>query len=61
MNENQFDKRISIDLSQDEAIVLCFYLTRQLWEEEEKNLRQKLCSPGRATQLACAVARVRHR
>jgi hypothetical protein len=40
MNEgSRFEEPISITLKRDEAIVLLWYLTRELWNEDEKNLR----------------------
>lgn len=40
MNEGRrFEELISITLKRDEAIVLLWYLTRELWNEDEKNLR----------------------
>jgi hypothetical protein len=51
MSEDQFDKKISIHLSQDEAIVLLFYLSRELWDEDEKNLRQSFVHPAEAHSL----------
>jgi hypothetical protein len=37
--QGQFDKPISLVLKRDEAIVLLWYLTRELLNEDQKNLR----------------------
>ena len=39
MDHHRFDETITVTLKRDEAVVLLWYLTRELWNENKKNLR----------------------
>ena len=47
----RFDESIIINLKRDEAIVLAWYLTRELWNEGEKNLRASFIHPAEVHSL----------
>jgi hypothetical protein len=48
-NQGRFEEPISITLKRDEAIVLLWYLTRELWNEDERNLRASFVHPPKRT------------
>jgi len=47
----RFDERINLTLTRDEAIVLGWYLERELVTENEKNLRASFIHPAEAHSL----------
>lgn len=49
--KNRFHDTISIPLKRDEAIVLLWYLSRELWNEGEKNLRASFVHAAEAHSL----------
>ena len=46
MTEQRFEEAVSIALRRDEAIVLLWYLSRELWNGGEKNLRPSFVHPA---------------
>ena len=50
-NEGRFEEPVSVTLKRDEAIVLLWYLTRELWNEHERNLRASFVHPAEAHSL----------
>jgi hypothetical protein len=50
-DQGRFEEPISITLKRDEAIVLLWYLTRELWNEDERSLRESFVHPAEAHSL----------
>jgi hypothetical protein len=50
-NQGRFEEPVSITLKRDEAIVLLWYLTRELWNEDERNLRASFVHPAEPHSL----------
>jgi hypothetical protein len=50
-NQGRFEEPVSVTLKRDEAIVLLWYLTRELWNEHERNLRASFVHPAEAHSL----------
>src|SRR6516164_3409857 len=50
-NHGRFEEPVSVTLKRDEAIVLLWYLTRELWNEHQRNLRASFVHPAEAHSL----------
>jgi hypothetical protein len=55
MDSDPFDQTITIKLRRDEAIVLLWYLTRELWSEEQKNLQSSFVQAAEPHGLAAVL------
>ena len=47
----EFDQTISIELKRDEAIVLLWYLTREIWNDEHRKLAASYIHPAEPHSL----------
>ena len=50
-NQGRFEEPVSVTLKRDEAIVLLWYLTRELWNEHQRNLRASFVHLAEAHSL----------
>ncbi len=48
---DEFDQTISIKLKRDEAIVLLWYLSREIWNEDQRNLAATFIDPAEPHSL----------
>ena len=59
MAENyRFDESIDINLRRDEAIVLAYWLVREVYNEDQKNVRASFVHPAEAHSLLAVLQEI---